>query len=141
MIRKYRESDIETILYIWYQASLLAHPFLDAAFLEKEAQNIRDIYMPNTQTWVYEKDQKISGFIAMMGNEVGAIFVHPDFHGQGIGTQLMHYVAQFHAMLEVEVFEKNVIGRAFYDKYGFKLLHEHIHEATGQRLLRMLYTK
>lgn len=141
MIRTYQETDIEAILNVWYQASLLAHPFLDAAFLEKEAQHIRDIYMPNTQTWIYEKDQKIAGFIAMMGNEVGAIFVHPDFHGQGIGTQLMHYVAQFHATLEVEVFEKNVIGRAFYDKYGFKTIKERIHEDTQERLQRMKFTK
>lgn len=141
MIRKYRETDIEEILDIWFQASLLAHPFLDSAFMKKEKKNIREIYIPNTETWVFEEDGHVAGFIAMMGNEVGAIFVRPDHHAHGIGTKLMNYAAQFHEELEVEVFEKNIIGRAFYDKYGFKLVKEHVHEETNCSLLRMKFSR
>lgn len=36
MIRKYLESDIEEILDVWYQASVMAHPFLDADFMGME---------------------------------------------------------------------------------------------------------
>jgi len=141
MIRKYKECDIDEILEVWYQASRMAHPFLDAEFMGMEKRNIRDVYIPNTSTWVYEKEGAIFGFISMMGNEVGAIFVRPDYHGMGIGRQLMDFVSDFHDVMEVEVFERNSVGRAFYDKYGFELIEELIHKETNNRLLRLRYKK
>lgn len=141
MIRKYRQTDTEPIIDVWFEASSLAHPFLDAAFMEKERHNTREIYLPNTDTWVYEVDELVVGFIAMMGNEVGAIFLKPEYHGQGIGAKLMNHVVQMHEILEVEVFERNTIGRAFYDKYGFKLIKEHIHEETKFKLLRLRFER
>ncbi|MCZ4695007.1 GNAT family N-acetyltransferase [Ancylomarina euxinus] len=141
MIRKYIESDIDEILEVWYQASRMAHPFLDADFMGMEKRNIRDVYIPNTSTWVYINEGLILGFISMMGNEVGAIFVRPDYHGKGIGRQLMDFVSDFHDIMEVEVFERNVVGRAFYDRYGFELLEELVHKETNNRLLRLRFKK
>ena len=141
MIRKYKENDIEEILDVWYQASRLAHPFLDADFMGMEKRNIRDVYIPNTSTWVYEKEGAVLGFISMMGNEVGAIFVRPEFHGQGIGKQLMDFVSDFHEEMEVEVFERNNVGRAFYDRYGFELIEELVHKETNNKVLRLRYSK
>ena len=139
MIRKYQVSDTETIINVWLEASELAHPFLSEAFIEKEKENIRKVYLPNTETWVYQLSDEVVGFISMIGNEVGAIFLKPAFHGRGIGLQLMNQVAQLHDTLEVEVFEKNEIGRAFYKKYGFKEIKKHIHEETGFKLLRLKF--
>lgn len=139
MIREYQDTDLEALLDVWYQSSSIAHPFLDADFMEQEKKNIRDLYIPNTKTWVYTEVNELVGFIAMMGNEVGAIFVKPEKQGQGIGKKLMDFVSQFHQQLEVEVFKDNKIGRAFYDKYGFKTIKEHIHEQTNYELLRMKF--
>ena len=139
MIRKYEESDIEEFLNVWYKSSSIAHPFLDSAFMEKEKTNIRDIYIPNTETWVYTQRDVLEGFIAMIGNEVGAVFVRPEKQGQGIGKELMDFVCQFHKTLEVEVFKDNKIGRSFYNKYGFRIIDEHLHEATKRELLRMKF--
>jgi putative acetyltransferase len=141
MIRTYQASDTETILDTWYQATTLAHPFMKEAFLEKDKNNIREIYLPNTLTWVFEKDDQLVGFISMMKNEVAAIFVRPEFHGQAIGTQLLNLVAEKHEELEVEVFEENVIGRSFYKKYGFQFKKRHLHEPTNQFLLRLKYSR
>ena len=139
MIRKYQQADTEAIIAVWLEASALAHPFLSDDFIEKEKQNIRNVYLPNTETWVYLNEDKVVGFISMIGNEVGAIFLRPALHGQGIGLQLMNLVAQLHDTLEVEVFEKNLIGRSFYKKYGFVEIKKHIHKDTGFMLLRLKF--
>ena len=141
MIRKYKETDIEELLDVWNKASSIAHPFLDSEFMEKEKRNIREVYIPNTKTWVFINKDALDGFIAMMGNEVGAIFVRPEKQGRGIGKDLMDFVSQFHKELEVEVFKDNKIGRAFYDKYGFKIIKEHLHEETKRELLRMKFNR
>ncbi len=139
MIRTYKETDIDSIINIWYQASALAHPFLTPDFVEKTKKELRELYLPNSQVWVYEEKDNAIGFIAMLGNEIGGLFVLPDHHSKGIGTQLVNYVGMLHKTLEVEVFKNNNIGKAFYNNYGFKIVKEHLHAETQQKLLRMKF--
>ena len=141
MIRKHQETDLETILDVWHQSSTLAHPFLDEAFVEKATKAMREMYIPNSETWVYEEDGIIIGFIGMMGNEIGGLFVLPDHHSKGIGKQLVDFISELHEELEVEVFKENKIGRAFYNKYGFQVIKEDLHEESGQEIIRMKITK
>lgn len=139
LIRQYVESDLNDVLSSWETASKIAHPFLEEEFLETERYNIPNVYLPNTDTWVAEVDGGVVGFIALMGNEVGAIFLDPKFQGLGIGRALMNKAQEIHGTLELEVFKANSIGRKFYDRYGFVLLTESIHEPTNQDLLRLKF--
>ena len=115
----------------------MAHPFLSPEFLASERENIPNLYLPNAETWVYEADGRVVAFIALIGNEVGAIFVHSDHQRTGIGQVLMDKAKSLREELEVEVFVANSIGRAFYAKYGFKPVEEKVHEPTGQDVLRL----
>ena len=109
-------------------------------FIAQERKNVAEIYIPNTDTWVAELEGEVKGFIALMGNEVGAIFLQPNCHGQGIGKALMDKAQEIHGNLEVEVFKVNNIGRNFYSKYGFEQLEEKLHEQTRQQVLRLKFT-
>ena len=91
--------------------------------------------MPNAETWVVEQEGIVIGFIALIANEVGAIFVKPEFHGTGAGKALMDKAQELRSNLSVEVFEANSIGRRFYESYGFEPKRERIHEKTGDKLL------
>jgi putative acetyltransferase len=84
-IRQYKESDLESVLDSWEMATRLAHDFMTDNFIAQERKNVAEIYLPNTDTWIAEIDSEVRGFIALMGNEVGAIFLQPKFHGKGIG--------------------------------------------------------
>ena len=137
MIRKHTPNDLNTILDIWYKSSTLAHSFLDDAFVEQVKTAMRDMYIPNSETWVYEIDNILLGFISMMDNEIGGLFVLPNQHSKGIGTQLVNYIKPMHTTLEVEVFENNAIGRAFYKKYGFTENSQYFHEESQQNVLRL----
>ena len=46
MIRAYRSADLDELLGVWHRASLLAHPFLEAPFLEKERVAIATQWVP-----------------------------------------------------------------------------------------------
>jgi len=118
----------------------IAHPFLKEEFLAQERKNVPELYLPNADTWVVEADNKVAGFIALIGNEVGAIFLQPEHQGKKMGKLMMDKAQELHGDLEVEVFEMNSVGRNFYDQYGFKLIEEKIHEPTGERALRLKYT-
>jgi putative acetyltransferase len=139
LIRQYNESDLEAVLSSWESATRLAHPFMTDEFLVQERKNTAEIYLPNTNTWVMEINKEVVGFIALMGNEVGAIFLQPEHHGKGAGKALMDKARELHGELEVEVFSANSIGREFYSKYGFEFLEEKLHEPTGQQVLRLIF--
>jgi putative acetyltransferase len=137
MIRKHKEQDLDQIINIWEKSSALAHPFLSSAFVEKVKSDMTNIYIPNSETWVYEIENSIVGFISMIENEIGGLFVLPNNHSKGIGSKLVDFIKKEHSELEVEVFDKNHIGRAFYDKYGFGKIQEYYHKESGNNVLRL----
>ncbi len=92
MIRKHKEQDLNQIINIWYQSSTLAHPFLSSAFVEKVKSDMTNMYIPDSETWVYEIDNLIVGFISMMGDEIGGLFVLPDNQSKGIGRELIGFI-------------------------------------------------
>ena len=139
MIRLYEEEDVEAILEVWYQASLLAHSFLTDAFLAEERVKMREVFLPNSTTWVYEDDGQVVGFLSMVGNEVGGLFVHPAKHRHGVGRALMDKAFSLCDFLELDVFEKNNVGRAFYAKYGFVPIDQYREEQTGEMTIRLRY--
>ena len=139
MIRNYRKEDEDIVMDIWYKSSSLAHPFLENSFVEKVKSDMREKYLPNSETWVYEEKNSVVGFIAMIDNEIGGLFILPEYHSKGIGTKLVDYVLQDNDVLEVEVFERNLIGRSFYDKYGFVMFKKLNHEETGNEILRLIF--
>lgn len=141
MIRKHEPADLEAILAVWYQASTLAHPFLEEAFVEMVKKAMREVYVPDSETWVYEEKEEVVGFISMLGNEIGGLFILPGNQGKRIGTQLVDFVQPSHPILEVEVFAKNAIGYPFYEKYGFQVMKTYLQEESGQEVVRMSFRK
>ncbi len=139
-IQQYKEADLNGVLSSWENASKIAHPFLSDEFMDKERDNIPNMYLPNADTWVADVNGTVVGFIALIGNEVGAIFVEPEFQDVGIGSALMNKARELHGNLEVDVFEANSIGRKFYSGYGFEPLLEKVHEETGNKVLRLKLT-
>lgn len=136
-IRPYVDGDLDTLLDVWYQASVIAHPFLSADFLEQERTEIAERWLPNSETAVYEIDGTVVGFISMIGNEVGGLFVDPGQQGRGIGTVLMDHVRSSRPFVELDVFEANAIGRRFYAAYGFGVIGRAVDETTGRPELRL----
>ena len=125
MIRKYEEKGLSELLDTWYSVSQVAHLFLDEDFFEQERRNIVALHLSNAETWIYELDG------VFIGNEVGAIFVNPEFYGQGIGQALMDKARSIRDVLELDIFKDNLVGRKFYEKYGFIQMNEHLPEETG----------
>jgi putative acetyltransferase len=137
VIRPYTDADLTELLDVWYAASLVGHPFLSEEFLTAERELIADVWTPRAETIVYEDDGQVVGFLSLVGNEVGAIFVHPEHQGRGIGRALMDRARAAHPHLELDVFEANTVGRRFYDAYGFTFVRRHVNDETGLTQLRL----
>lgn len=149
IIRKYdsnNQDELTNLMKAWESANKVAHTFLKKDFVDKVRHDIPNVYIPNSETWVVDKDNQVIGFAALIHSEgaaveVGAMFVHTDFHGIGAGKALMDKVVGLYTGLELEVFKENKIGRKFYDRYGFVVFKEFVYEPTGDIVLRMKYSK
>ncbi|NND01391.1 MAG: GNAT family N-acetyltransferase [Acidimicrobiia bacterium] len=139
MLRPYKPLDLPDVLATWYEASIVAHSFLPEEFLEAERDQIASVWMPMADVTVFEKAGRVVGFVAMIDNEVGGLFVHPDFQGEGIGRVLLDRATASRDYVELDVFEANQIGRRFYDAYGFRQIDRHISDATGHSELRLRF--
>ncbi len=139
VIRPYEPADLAALLGVWRRSSDLAHPFLDAEFQDGEAKAIAEVYLPNaeTETWVSIEGDRLVGFLTLIGNEVGALFVEPADHGRGLGRALMDHARVVRGRLEVEVFEENAIGRRFYERYGFRFVRRGVHGPSGLPIHRL----
>ena len=137
MIRPYNSTDAEMVIAAWYAAATLAYDFVPQAFWQTEREDLEHKYLPHAETWVYEQEDKIVGFISLIESEIGGLFVSPAYQGQGIGTQLIHHARALRGRLTLDVFQQNVKSRRFYEKCGFAVTNDYRHEPTGCRMLTM----
>lgn len=133
MIRKFSTSDIDSILDIWLSASIKAHGFIKASFWESQIENMRNIYIPASETYVFESDSKVIGFYSLNENNLAAIFVFPSFQGKGIGKQLMSHAKKQRARLSLSVYKENKESYQFYLSQGFTIVSEQTDEHTGHQ--------
>lgn len=138
-IRPYQATDLESVIEVWERASEIGHPFLPEEFLESERDNISLVYLPNGDAWVATVHDNVVGFMILHGNEIGALFVTPDYHGLGVGYGLMTRASQIHDQLKLEVFKENSIGNAFYSRFGFKLEREYLHKESRMMMSCLKY--
>ncbi|SNY95762.1 N-acetyltransferase [Halomonas sp. hl-4] len=131
MIRKYREADIDQVLDIWLSASIKAHAFVGPAYWKSKVSEMRDVYIPASETYVYESDGQVAGFYSLYGNTLAAIFVSPSLQGTGIGSELMDDAKSRRECLQLSVYSQNAPGINFYKQHGFISLGEQIDEQTG----------
>lgn len=136
-IREYKPVDADALIAIWEKANAAAHPFLPEAYVRTVAADLRTLYLPNAEVWVLADDDQPIGFIAMMGAEIGGLFLHPDHHGAGLGRKLTDHAFALKGPLKVEVFRENAIGRRFYERYGFAVDREYRHDPSGRDVLIM----
>lgn len=139
MIRKYQDGDIDQVLEVWLSASIKAHRFVEPTFWESKVNEMRGIYIPASETFLFEANGQITGFYCLYDNTLAAIFVSPDWQGKGIGSALLDDAKNRRESLRLTVYRENSPSVKFYEMHGFITLHEQIDDNTGHSELVMEY--
>jgi putative acetyltransferase len=137
MIREFNQSDMDQVIKIWLEASIKAHDFVDRKFWESKANDMEKIYIPSAETYVFEEENEIKGFISLLGDTLAALFVSPSHQGEGIGKQLILKSKIIRRKLILTVYKENKRSIDFYRKNGFDILKEQIDNYTGHLELLM----
>ncbi|MGI0118212.1 GNAT family N-acetyltransferase [Zooshikella sp. RANM57] len=131
MIKPYTLSNIESVLSIWLEASIQSHTFIDRSFWESKINDMRDIYIPQSETHVFYLASEIVGFISLHQTTLAALFISPKHQGKGFGTQLLDKAKSLRNELQLAVYKDNHKSTRFYQQNGFQSLYEQIDEHTG----------
>ena len=123
---------MEAVLSIWLDASIQAHDFVDKAFWKNQRQSMREVYIPNSETFVIESHSSILGFYSLVQNSLAAIFVAPSYQGEGFGKQLLLHAKSKRETLSLNVYKKNRKSVEFYLAHGFEIVNEQKDEHTGE---------
>ncbi|MFA6807818.1 MAG: GNAT family N-acetyltransferase [Eubacteriales bacterium] len=141
IIRRYRAKDEDNVLRIWYLTSLEAYPFILPQFWLEHIQIVKNEYLSQAEIYVIGKDNEIAGFISLMGNYVGALFIDSKYQKKGLGTVLLDYAEKLKNNLYVDVYKQNNIAMNFYKKYGFYEQREKLQIETGCMVTTMVLNR
>lgn len=131
MIRKMKDEDTTKVMTIWTKGNFYAHPFIERDYWISNYNKVKEEYLKQAETYVYEENGEIKGFISILNNTyIGALFVTKDFLRQGIGKRLLNYCKERKEKLTLQVYEKNVDATLFYLAMGFKNIRIQIDEST-----------
>lgn len=123
-IRAYTQDDLSAISEIYNRSKLGELKFEDTEFslLPLEEDEERYCKLMESDIYVYQTQDQISGFAAIFGNEIRALFVHPESRGGGIGKKLMEFLlSNIQGQPCLFVVSSNRPAKDLYKKYGFSI--------------------
>ena len=134
MIRNLENKDIDKIMDIWLKSTIKAHDFISEQYWKNSYNTVKDVYIPIAETFVYEDDEDIKGFISIINNEfIGALFVDVDAQNNGIGKCLIDYALNKYKKLNLAVYKDNKKSVDFYIHRGFKIIKEQVNEDSAHK--------
>ncbi|SHK38094.1 putative acetyltransferase [Desulfatibacillum alkenivorans DSM 16219] len=139
MIRPMKSSDMDAVLTIWLEASIESHDFAGRDFWESRLEDMRNIYLPASKTYVFVEDVGVKGFVSLHQDVLAALFVSPKEQGRGIGGLLMDKAKSLRNRLRLSVYKENQKSVRFYEKRGFIAVREQKDQHTGRPEIVMTF--
>ena len=118
IIRKPVISEIETIVKIWLDGNLQAHPFIHPDYWLSHVGYIRQA-LPSAEVYVCEAEEEIAGFVGLEGNYIAGLFVRSWYRSKGIGSYLIDFIKERYSSLTLAVYKKNEKAQRFYLRQNF----------------------
>ncbi|MDR1418364.1 MAG: GNAT family N-acetyltransferase [Endomicrobium sp.] len=120
-IEQLQEQDHKSILSLWKKSVKASHSFLK----EKDFRTIEisaASSLKKINLYGIKQNYKLCAFMGTSYNQIEALFVDPNYFGQGLGKQLVNYAINELDLKKVCVNEQNKKAYNFYTEIGFKFV-------------------
>ena len=140
MIRKLKETDIDRVAEIWLDTNVKTHNFIPAEYWRNNFNMVKEMLL-QAEVYVYEKENKIWGFIGMNDTYIEGIFVADTAQSQGIGKKLLDFIKGRKEKLCLSVYQKNRRAVNFYQREDFEIQCENTDDNIGEKEYDMIWGK
>lgn len=140
-IRSNNETEINKLVEIWYEGSLIAHDFIDGDYWKTRQSEMEEKYLPMSETYVVSNEKDIVGFLSMMDNYMAALFIDVKHQGSGYGKGLLDFIKSQRENIQLNVYKKNNNAVDYYLKNGFVVIEETLDEQTSEEEFLMEWKK
>lgn len=140
-IRANKKTEIDKLVEIWYEGSIIAHDFINKSYWKTQKDKMKQMYIPMSETYVIENEQDVVGFVSMMNNYLAALFIDVKHHREGYGRSLLDFIKEKKENIQLKVYKKNGKAVDFYLKNGFAIKAETLDEQTSEREYLMNWDK
>ncbi|WP_411681107.1 N-acetyltransferase [Clostridium thailandense] len=142
MIKQLEAFEIKEVMDIWLKTNVSAHNFMPREYWLENYKNVEEEYLPASTTFIYKENGVIKGFVSIIDNSfIGALFVHEDYQGQGVGEKLVNYCKSLYQGLRLGVYKENISAVNFYRNCGFITEKDQKNEDSGYEEYVMSWTK
>lgn len=122
MITRLNTSHFTQIIELWEASVRTSHHFLKPEEISFYKPLVLKYALPEATLFGTTDQNKLTGFIGLRGNKVEMLFIHPDYFGQGLGSELLNFAVKEQKCSLIDVNEENSRAYQFYLKHGFTLL-------------------
>ncbi len=140
MIRKFMQTDLISVMEIWFNANLKAHSFIPEEYWERNLEAVKNM-LPQAEIYVYEdeKTHRILGFAGLTGSYLSGIFVEENSRSKGIGKQMIDSIKKIKPEITLNVYRKNERAVSFYLREDFIVQSESTDSKTNEKELLMTW--
>ena len=123
-VRRAGPTDAASVAEVYLASFQAALPTLRLVHTDDQVRRwIRDVVIPETETWVAVDGPKIVAMLSLRPGWVEHLYVAPDRRGEGIGRRLLDLAkVRCGGPLDLWTFQVNKQARRFYEANGFVAL-------------------
>lgn len=140
-IRLHKKTEVNKLLEIWYEGSVIAHDFIDKDYWKSQRTEMKEKYLPMSETYVISNEEDIVGFVSMVDNYLAALFIDVKHQGEGYGKELLNFIKSQRDNIKLKVYKKNNNAVKFYLGNGFVVKEESLDEQTAEEEFLMVWEK
>lgn len=142
IIESAKESQLDEIMDIWFESTIMGHPFIERDYWEKNFKIVKEEYLHHANTYVCVDNNQLKGFISILsGNHIGALFIKLGEYKKGYGKELISFCKEKYDFLTLSVYVNNKNAVDFYKKQDFVISEIHISDDTGYDEYSMIWNK
>lgn len=113
-------ADFSRVVEVWEASVRATHHFLSEADIQFFKPLVRDDLLRVAElACVRDVEGEVVGFAGVADGKIEALFIHPSWHGAGIGRRLVNHAVAALGATAVDVNEQNEQAVGFYLRMGF----------------------
>src|SRR5699024_12355510 len=101
-------------------------------YWESQIEEMKEKYIPMSETHVITNQTKIIGFISMVEGYLAALFIDVAYQNNGAGQELLKFERRRRNRIRLKVYKEHLSGVRFYEKNGFIIKAELTDELTNR---------